>query len=80
MNCNGCGGEFETLAGALGYGNASIAEVRGHSMISTDYQKTLCPRCQHVMKDILMSSDLSEQWDTYDWSLIGEEYIEPYND
>lgn len=86
MRCNGCGNEFDVLGGFLGYSNARIAEPYDHPTITAesigtaDYIKTLCPRCQHVMKDILLSSDLSEQWDSYDWTLIGNEYTEPYND
>jgi len=74
MQCNGCGGEFDALAGVLAYGDASIAEVRGQKMVVAEHHKTLCPRCQHVLKDILLSSDLSEHWHKYEWSLMGEEY------
>lgn len=83
MKCNGCGGEFpdELLTGTLSYGNASIGNGGAtRDAVRADHHKTLCPRCQHVMKDILLSSDLSEQWDSYEWSLIGDEYVEAYDD
>jgi len=80
MQCNGCGGEFDALAGVLAYGDTSIAEVRGQKMVVAEYRKTLCPRCQHVLKDILKSSDLSEHWHKYDWSLMGGPYTEGYDD
>lgn len=78
--CNGCGGEFNALAGVLAYGNTSIAEVRSQPMVVAEHRKTLCPRCQHVLKDILMSSDLSDQWESYDWSLMRDTaYTEEYD-
>ena len=87
MKCNGCGreiGELDglPLAATLSYGTVSkFVPDRGvRSAVMADYHKTLCPRCQHVMKDILLSSDLSEQWDNYDWSLIGDAYVEGYDD
>ena len=81
MLCNGCGGEFDVLGGVFAYGNASL--FRGGATrdgVHADHRKTLCPRCQHVMFDILKSSDLSEQWDNYNWSLKGDPYTEPYDD
>lgn len=86
MKCNGCGGEFTTLGGFFGYSNARMPEPYDHPTIfaenigTADYIKPLCPRCQHVLKDILLSSDLSEQWENYEWGLIGNEHVEPYND
>ena len=79
MQCNGCGGEFTALGGVLAYGSAAYEKGRPYSGRTTvwgDYAKTLCPRCQHVLKDILLSSDLSEHWDEYDWSLMGGPYTE----
>lgn len=79
--CNGCGGEFDALTGVLAYGGPSTVPdihdraVAGKAGLWTaDYAKTLCPRCMHVLKDILMSSDLSEHWHKYEWSMMGEEY------
>lgn len=81
MLCNGCGGEFDTTAGVLAYGDVSIGNGGAtRDAVRADYRKTLCPRCQHVMKDILLSSDLSEQWDSYEWSLMGDVYVEGYDD
>lgn len=77
--CNGCGKEISHLyiGGTLSYGDINRI---GPKRVRSEYVKTLCPRCQHVMKDILLSSDLSEQWDNYDWELVGDQYVEPYND
>lgn len=87
FHCNGCGREHDTLGGFLGYGKAAIPPLHDHSDLPQGtitgtalYMKTLCPRCRHVMKDILLSSDLSEQWDNYNWELVGEEYVEGYDD
>jgi len=81
MKCNGCGGEFDALAGTLSYGSASVGNGGAtRDAVRADYHKTLCPRCQHVMKDILLRSDLAEQWDSYEWSLMGDAYTEPYDD
>jgi hypothetical protein len=87
MRCNGCGGDFETTAGVLAYGGVTqVPDIHNRAvlgdagLLTADYGKTLCPRCQHVMKDILLSSDLSEQWDSYEWSLMGGRYTEPYDD
>lgn len=78
MKCNGCGREFP---GRLTYGTLSFGLLDLHTAsVSAQHHKTLCPRCQHVMKDILLSSDLSEQWDSYDWSLMSEPFTEPYDD
>ena len=81
-NCVGCGGEFETTGGVLAYGNVSTSNSGAVAKGSTfsRYAKELCPRCQHVLKDMLLRSDLSEQWDEYDWSLEGDNYTEEYND
>lgn len=65
--CNGCGGEFDTLAGVLAYGDVSIGNGGAtRSAVRADYRKTLCPRCQQVLTDILLSSDLSDHWHKYD--------------
>jgi len=81
MQCNGCGGEFDALAGVLAYGDVSIGNGGAtRDAVRADYRKTLCPRCQHVLKDILKSSDLSEHWHKYDWSLMGGPYTEGYDD
>lgn len=80
MKCNGCGGEFDVLAGTLSYGQTWQDDTPGpQSIVGADHHKTLCPRCQHVLKDILLRSDLSEQWHKYEWSLQGEHYTEPYD-
>jgi len=83
--CNGCGGEFDALAGVLAYGDASFETmefnpVESRQVVDAAYNKTLCPRCQHVLKDILISSDLSEHWHKYEWSLMGGPYTEGYDD
>lgn len=82
--CNGCGGEFEILAGTFVYGgNVHIQESGPRSSqpgTRGRHHKTLCPRCQHVLKDILLRSDLSEHWHKYEWTLQGEAYTEEYND
>ena len=82
MQCNGCGGEFDALAGVLAYGNASLFNGGAtRDGVHAEHRKTLCPRCQHVLKDILLSSDLSDHWQKYEWSLMGDEaYTEGYND
>ena len=87
MKCNGCGGEFETLGGFFGYGDARTPLAHDHPTLprevelgTANYVKTLCPRCQHVLKDILLRSDLSEHWHKYEWTLQGEAYTEEYND
>jgi hypothetical protein len=80
MKCNGCGGEFSTLGGTLSYGDAFIEESQRPTAARAHYHKTLCPRCQHVMKDILRNSDLKEHWEKYDWSLQGDAYTEEYED
>jgi hypothetical protein len=74
MQCNGCGGEFDALAGVLAYGGVFIEETQRPTATRAEHHKTLCPRCQHVLKDILLSSDLSDHWHKYEWSLMGEEY------
>lgn len=82
MKCNGCGIDTELLAAVFGYENVSVSDggAVGAKVAYADYMKTLCPRCQHVLKDILVSSDLSEHWHKYEWSLIGDEYTEPYDE
>lgn len=77
MKCNGCGGEFpdRLTRGVLAYGGLSIGDGLIKTTTDADYTKTLCPRCQHVMKDILLSSDLSEHWEKYEWELMGDEYV-----
>jgi len=80
MKCNGCGNEFDRLAGVLGYGSVVIGNGwTTRDPIRADHTKTLCPRCQHVLKDILLSSDLSDHWQKYEWSAVGEEYTEIYD-
>lgn len=81
FKCNGCGREFETVGGTLSYGDVSVGDSGAsarNSGVYAEYHKTLCPRCQYVMKDILLNSDLSEQWSSYDWPLMGQEYLEEY--
>lgn len=81
LKCNGCGGEFDLLGGTFSWGRPVIHtngpfpdEVHAH------YHKTLCPRCQRVMKDILLNSDLSDQWEEFDWEQLGDKYTEGYDD
>jgi hypothetical protein len=80
--CNGCGGEFDTKAAVFAFGDPQISSGGvTRAAARADHFKTLCPRCQHVLKDILMSSDLSDQWDSYDWTLKRDEaYVEEYDD
>lgn len=91
MKCNGCGIEMDTLGGTFSYGNVSDPHmpdlkspvpsmVDPPKYVQADYHKTLCPRCQHVLKDILTSSDLSDHWHKYEWSLMNNDaYTEPYD-
>lgn len=82
MKCNGCGRELYGLGGFLGYGSARISGAEDSKRATANYIKTLCPRCSHVMKDILLRSDLSEQWENYGWEAVGPAsvYQEPYDD
>ena len=80
MKCNGCGGEFSITAATFSYGDVSIGNGGAtRDAVRADYHKTLCPRCQHVLKDILLRSDLSEHWHKYEWTLQGEAYTEEYD-
>lgn len=81
MRCNGCGGEIRILGGVFSYGTTDIEyndvfrdEVRA------DHHRTLCPRCQRVIKDMLLNSDLSDHWDKFDWEEFGDAYTEGYED
>ena len=87
--CNGCGGEFDALAGVLAYGDVQPPRQPDYAqhvgdgvldIVQAEHFKTLCPRCQHVLKDILLRSDLSEHWHKYEWSLMGGPYTEGYDD
>lgn len=85
MRCNGCGGEFEQPAGLFCYGNVEevsdldAPQVRRENINASRFAKTLCPRCKHVLKDILLSSDLSDHWEKYDWSQMVDKYTESYD-
>lgn len=79
MICNGCGGEFVGVGGFFGYGAARISGNESAKQGRANYIKTFCPRCQHVVKDIILSSDLSDHWHKYNWGRMGEAYTEPYN-
>jgi hypothetical protein len=81
MKCNGCGGEFDPLGGVLSYGNVSMFNGGANrDGVRGDYRKTLCPRCQHVLLDILKSSDLSDHWHKYEWAYQSDACTEAYND
>jgi hypothetical protein len=45
----------------------SQSTVRKDGLWTADYAKTLCPRCQTVLKDIILNSNLSNHWHKYDW-------------
>lgn len=90
MKCNGCGREIIHLAAVYAYGNVTephfpnlrsapptLVEIPDY--VQAEHFRTLCPRCHHVMKDILLHSDLSDHWDNYEWSLMGGEYTEQYD-
>jgi hypothetical protein len=73
QKCNGCGDEIDTLGGVFSYGEVWHDDAPGpQSIVGADYHRTLCPRCQHVLKDILLNSDLSDHWHKYDFDTDDE--------